>query len=486
MSVARAGWPGGEREAALRARQGTVLARRWRLAALIGVGGTAAAYRALGRDGLPVAIKMLHAELCGDAELGEQLVRAAYVANEIGHPGAVAVLDDGVAEDGTPFLVLELLEGETVQARCERRGGRLLAAEVLSLTHPLLAALAAAHARDIVHGAIRPDKVFLTRAGAIKVLGFGTAALGSPVTRAAYLAPEQAHAGQGDLEARTDIWAVGATMFALLAGEPVHGAASPGEIMALAAQQPARSLAALVPDSPPALVHLVGRALGYYKQERWPDALAMQEALRQAYEDIVGRPLVPPPRPSVVPDPDTADEETLPPAQADDSGPTTALSLDHLEAASSARSSADNAADDSGRTPAVLVASAEQNGATTAEWRRDAADEHTRENWLTSLWRRAAARARAAAPGGAIAHEGGAKTQELDWPLHAPGGAETQRLSPDMLGAVAPAAVTAAADTGASAAASASRARTRAALAAIVLLAAVVAVGLLAVLLAAR
>src|SRR5580700_8128509 len=107
------------------ARVGVVLKEKWRLDALIGVGGMAAVYSAMHRNQKRVAIKMLLPELAHDAQVRERFVREGYAANTIEHPSALSVLDDDVSEDGLPFLVMELLDGETVEARWERAGRKM-------------------------------------------------------------------------------------------------------------------------------------------------------------------------------------------------------------------------------------------------------------------------------------------------------------------------------------------------------------------------
>lgn len=106
------------------ARVGRVLRDKWRLDALLGLGGMAAVYAATHRNGKRGAIKLLHTELSVDTDVRARFLREGYVANKVGHPGAVAVLDDDTADDGSVFLVMELLEGESVDARAQRFGGR--------------------------------------------------------------------------------------------------------------------------------------------------------------------------------------------------------------------------------------------------------------------------------------------------------------------------------------------------------------------------
>jgi serine/threonine-protein kinase len=316
--------PSRQADPVARARVGRVLKAKWRLETLLGVGGMGAVYAATHRNGRPAAVKVLHPALSGDEEVRRRFLREGYVANKIKHPGAVAILDDDVDEaDGAVFLVMELLEGETLDARCKRCGGRLAPDEVLALTDELLDVLAAAHAVGVVHRDVKPDNIFLTAGGGMKVLDFGIARLrelsqvsdmathskffmGTP----AFMAPEQARSRWSEVDARTDIWAVGATMFMSVTGRPVHVAETSNEVMLAAMTKPAESVGALVPGLPRGLVDVVDRALAFDKGNRWPDARAMQLAVRGARvpEPRASAPerpsvqLTPAPVPAAVPD----------------------------------------------------------------------------------------------------------------------------------------------------------------------------------------
>src|SRR5262245_32325664 len=241
------------------ARLGQVLREKWRVDMLLGLGGMAAVYAATHvNNGRRVAIKLLHTELSTNGEVRTRFLREGYVANKLEHPGSVAVLDDDVAEDGSAFLVMELLEGETLEDRRERTG-TLPVHEVLSLADRLLDVLAAAHDRGIVHRDIKPENVFLTREGTVKVLDFGiarmreisgsrmtltsTGAIGTP----AFMPPEQARGRWDDVGPHSDIWSVGATMYTLLAGQLVHNAETVNELMLAAMTKPAQPIASLVP-----------------------------------------------------------------------------------------------------------------------------------------------------------------------------------------------------------------------------------------------
>ncbi|HEY8091094.1 MAG TPA: protein kinase [Polyangiaceae bacterium] len=282
-----------------RARIGTTLNGKYRLDRLLGVGGMASVYAATHRNSKRVAVKVLHAELSLHPGLRTRFMREGYLANTVDHPGAVTVLDDDVAEDGSAFLVMELLEGETLAEACDRHGGRLPLRAVLSVAYQVLDVLAAADAKSIVHRDIKPPNLFLTRTGHVKVLDFGVARLrelggeyathsGLAMGTPAYMAPEQALGRTEEVDGLTDVWAVGATMFALLTGGPVHEASTPQEQMVFTATRSARTLASVSPDLPSAMTAIVDRALAFERGSRWPGAAAMRDAVREAYRAEYG------------------------------------------------------------------------------------------------------------------------------------------------------------------------------------------------------
>src|SRR5262249_55489960 len=129
------------------ARVGTTLHGKYRLDALLGVGGMAAVYRATHRNGLHGAVELLHAHHAGDDGLRARFLREGYAANRVEHRGAVRVLDDDTADDGSVFLVMELLEGQTLDALWRRSGGRLAQDLVCEVGGQLLDVLVAAHAK---------------------------------------------------------------------------------------------------------------------------------------------------------------------------------------------------------------------------------------------------------------------------------------------------------------------------------------------------
>ena len=276
-------------------RVGTTLREKWRLEEVLGVGGMATVYAATHRNKNGSPSKMLHTELSIDENVRARFL-AGYLANTVGHPGAVIVLDDDVSEDGSAFLVMELLEGETLEMRTERKG-KLPAGEVLALTDQLLDILAAAHEKGIVHRDIKPENLFFTVEGRLKVLDFGIAHLreqstmnvtgtGSFMGTPAFMSPEHARGRWKEVDAQSDLWAVGATMFTMLSGRGVHLAETVNDQLILAATAHAPSIGSVVPELHEAVVSLVDRALAFDKPNRWPTARAMQNVLRKTAAEL--------------------------------------------------------------------------------------------------------------------------------------------------------------------------------------------------------
>ena len=271
-------------------RVGTLVRSKYRLERLLGVGGMAAVFEATHRNGGRVALKVLHPELARFPDVRTRFLREGYVANRIAHPGVVRIMDDDEDEvEKTVFLVMDLLDGETVEGRRERYGGRLPQVETLDDCDRVLDVLAVAHEQGIIHRDIKPDNLFLTRRGELKVLDFGIARLldgtgatgsGDLLGTPAYMSPEQANGRIRQVDARSDLWSVGALLFTLLTGSEVHEAATPAEQLIYAATQPARPIESLTPWLEHDVAALVNGALAFDQSARWPSARAMQTALR--------------------------------------------------------------------------------------------------------------------------------------------------------------------------------------------------------------
>jgi eukaryotic-like serine/threonine-protein kinase len=274
-------------------RIGTVLCGKWKIERLIGIGGMAQVFMATHRNGRSVAVKVMRPELAVEPLVVERFLREGYVANKVGHPGAVAILDDDITPEGAPFLVMEFLHGKTLSERL-RDEGRLPLVDVVRVVDAVLDVLAAAHDQGIVHRDIKPDNLFETAEGEVKVLDFGIARLrtgirsqgrtqsGLTLGTIGYMSPEQAR-GQGDaVDARSDLWSAAATLYALATGHSLHEAPTTNESLLLAMTKRVPPIQTLAPELPPAIAALLDTALAFDKEKRFVDARAMQEALRSA------------------------------------------------------------------------------------------------------------------------------------------------------------------------------------------------------------
>jgi serine/threonine-protein kinase len=201
----------------------------------LGEGGMGVVYRAthslLNR---PAAIKVLRPELGTHTAALDRFLNEARATTAIRHPGIVEVYDFGHTESGCAYIAMELLEGESLATRVERRG-KLPLVEALSIVRRIAAPLAVAHELGIVHRDLKPDNVFLIRdregAEQLKLLDFGIAKLETAVVRTtiglvlgtpSYMAPEQC-LGQPDCDHRVDLYALGCILYELISGTPPFG-----------------------------------------------------------------------------------------------------------------------------------------------------------------------------------------------------------------------------------------------------------------------
>lgn len=279
-------------------RVGQTLNNKWTIDRLVDVGGMAAVYAATHRNGKKVAIKMLHPFIAAHEDVRERFLREGYVANQVDHPGAVSVLDDDMTADGAPFLVMELLDGESLDQWMARAGGTLPLPDVLAVADQVLDVLHAFHARGVIHRDIKPGNLYITRQGLVKVLDFGLARLRDPrfngaptatgivLGTAAYMPPEQAQGKTDQIDVRSDVFAVGAVMFRALAGRAVHDAKAPTERLFQAMKDRAISLGVVVPQMPTWVVGIVDKALAFDKKERWTTADEMRKAVRTTFAQL--------------------------------------------------------------------------------------------------------------------------------------------------------------------------------------------------------
>lgn len=279
-------------------RVGTTLRDKWHIDGVLGMGGMAQVFSAMHRNGRKVAIKVLRPELAGKPEVVRRFLREGYVANRVGHPGAVAILDDDFTDEGIPFLVMDRLRGETLRERVHRYPHGLPVEEVLRCADAVLEVLSAAHGQGIVHRDIKPENLFLADDGSYRVLDFGIARVqesvhaagatetGSVFGTPGFMAPEQARGAMSEIDARSDLWAVGATMHFALTGKLVHEGQSLQEEMFLAMTKPAPPILQVKASIPPNVASVVDRALAFDKARRWPDAAAMRDAVRAAAKQL--------------------------------------------------------------------------------------------------------------------------------------------------------------------------------------------------------
>jgi serine/threonine-protein kinase len=282
-------------------RVGSVLNEKWTLEHLIGTGGMGAVYAARHRNGARAAVKILHPELARIAEVRERFLREGYAANSVEHRGAVQVLDDdivkGGVDEGSAYLVMELLEGESLQERAQR-SPKLGERELLEVMDAVLDVLAAAHEHGVIHRDLKPENIFLAhdpeREGVrVKVLDFGLARLAeaSTVTSAgiavgtpSFMSPEQAAGRSDEIDGRTDIFALGATIFRIVTGRRIHDAENMVQLVLLMATVPAPRLRSIAPDVSEGFAHVIDRALAFERADRYPDAATMGADVRAALE----------------------------------------------------------------------------------------------------------------------------------------------------------------------------------------------------------
>ncbi len=268
------------------------LAGRYHLEETIGSGGAGAVWRATDeRLGRQVAIKLLHPQLEQDEDTVARFRREATAAAAITHPNAVVIYDIGET-DGHVYLVMEYVDGPTLAEVLTR--GPLRPEAVAAIGSQVARALGEAHARGLVHRDVKPANVLLTRDGTAKVADFGIAkALGTAQTQltmpgsvvgtAAYLAPEQLR-GE-DLDARTDVYALGLVLHECLTGRPPFDGETPAAVTAQRLTTEAAPPRTLRDDVPRPLNEIVVRATRMDPDERYADGAHLAESLEPLVPD---------------------------------------------------------------------------------------------------------------------------------------------------------------------------------------------------------
>ena len=266
---------------------------RYEILSLIGVGGMGEVYRARDtRLNRIVALKRLTAHVAASLEGRKRFEREALATSTLNHPH-ICTLHDVGEHEGTEFLVMELVEGETLAARLER--GALPTSEALQCAAQVTDALAAAHRHGIVHRDLKPANIMLTAHG-VKLLDFGLAALRPPpglidgghdkgstaagtiLGTLQYMSPEQIQAKPVD--GRTDIFAVGAILYEMLTGRKAFDADSPAGVVAAVLDHTPQPLKNDRPDVPAVLEWAVAHCLSKVADERWQSAADLARQLR--------------------------------------------------------------------------------------------------------------------------------------------------------------------------------------------------------------
>ena len=232
-----------------------------------------------------VALKLLHPELTSDPEMQRRFRREATVLRALDHPAVVQVLDLGEDERGRLFTVMELLEGETLLARLERRGALTLD-ETRAIARALSDALDAVHAHGVLHGDLKPANVFVVEAG-VKLVDFGTSKVhglerltrtGELVGTPTFMAPELL-TGDGVVDARIDVYAFGVLLYQALSGVVPFTERNPGKLLFQIVMGQGLPLSTHRPDLPKAVLDAVARAMAPKRDDRFGSAGALAAAL---------------------------------------------------------------------------------------------------------------------------------------------------------------------------------------------------------------
>ncbi len=275
-------------------RVGEIVGGKYRVVRLLAKGGMGVVFEAqhtvVRRR---FAIKFLRRDLAERRDILTRFQREAEAAGALENENVTAAVDFGVAEDGTPYILMEYLVGESLAALIEREE-RLPVSRATDLVIQACAGVAAAHAAGIVHRDLKPHNLFVCRrhdgTDLLKVLDFGVAKLqladdASAATRtgmvlgtAAYMSPEQAR-GERMVDGKTDVYALGAILYEMLSRKRPHPGGSQNAILHHIATQPAVPLESVQADLPPGLCALIGRTLASDQRERPATVSALAESL---------------------------------------------------------------------------------------------------------------------------------------------------------------------------------------------------------------
>ncbi|HEY5945263.1 MAG TPA: serine/threonine-protein kinase [Kofleriaceae bacterium] len=271
---------------------------QYKILRTLGAGGMGTVY--LGEHlllGRRAAIKTLLPSLSSHREIVDRFFNEARAISAISDPGVVQVFDFGYHVDGTAFIVMEFLEGESLSARLDRMK-KLRLVDALRLGRQLSSSLAAAHERGIVHRDLKPGNVFVIRDPEVpggertKILDFGICKLGDPDCVATttqtgtmlgtpvYMSPEQCR-GAGRADHRSDIYSFGCVLFHMITGRPPFDCESVGDYIAAHLKEAPATASVIAPELPPSIDALMTLCLAKEPENRFQSMTELQQAIEQ-------------------------------------------------------------------------------------------------------------------------------------------------------------------------------------------------------------
>lgn len=285
-------------------RVGAVVAGKYRIERLLGRGGMGAVYQATHLAiGKRVALKFLERDVARDRDAALRFQREAEAASSVESAHIVQIFDSGTSDDGLPFLVMELLQGEDLRARLKREG-RLELPDVVHIAAQVLRGLSRAHDAHIVHRDLKPDNIFLCSRDDdpmfVKIVDFGISKIvrGTPadtLTRrgtvlgtAFYMSPEQAQAFR-DVDGRADLYSLGAILYEALAGRPPHTGNAYEAVLISICTNDAPDIRVHAPLVPAAVASVIAKALSRDRDLRFQTALDFYDALADAVPDLLAK-----------------------------------------------------------------------------------------------------------------------------------------------------------------------------------------------------
>jgi len=277
---------------------GALIGGKYRLERLIGRGGMGevwAAEQALTKK--HVALKFLVGDAANNPDTRRRFMREARAACAVSHPNVVQIHDVVEVDGDTPVLIMELLKGESLEAKLQREG-RLGVEETIAILQRVVSAVGTAHTQGVVHRDLKPDNIFLSQTPdgvEVKVLDFGIAKVGpsedgsqtgaltgtgTMLGTPYYMSPEQAF-GEKKIDHRADIWSLGIVMFRCLSGELPTRADNLGQILKIIMTRSIPKLSAVAPHVPKELAQLVDKMLSYAPTDRPADLREVRSTLER-------------------------------------------------------------------------------------------------------------------------------------------------------------------------------------------------------------